>query len=145
MSWTAILVTGDRHATETTWTTIVRHALTDVTPALTDAVLIHGNEKGIDRIADLIGRANYMAVIPVPAMGARDGTAAVPGRNAAMLDVLGTLRDQGYTVMVLAFHDRLGESKGTGGCVREALRRGLPVRHYTSDGGRFTVQLTGAD
>lgn len=126
----AVIVTGQRQALYETWKLVIDTALG--TEAVT---VIHGASRGIDTIAEggyrWFPRRNFVAV---PAQWEQFGNAAGPKRNEKMLDILKILRDHGYDVEVLAFHDDLANSKGTGHMVRIAKEAGIPVRHFTSDG-----------
>ncbi len=138
----AVVVTGDRHARREEWAGTIINALAPLRVSADVAVLIHGDgdgpngADGIDRIAATIARETGWQVIPVPAMWERDGRREGPRRNRVMLKVLTALQMQGYRAGVLAFHDRIEESKGTKDCVAQADLLGLTVAHYTREGRR---------
>lgn len=142
VSKVAILVTGDRHATEADWGKAVSLAIVGIFN-LTDPddpiILIHGAARGIDTIVDDRYRhSDNLTVEAFPADWTAHGRAAGPIRNKAMLDRLLALRNEGYAPLVIAFHDDIANSKGTKGMARLAYDAGLPVTVYTS-GGQSTV------
>jgi hypothetical protein len=114
-----LLITGDRAWTDES---TIAAALEDYDPS--DWVVIHGGARGADSLAGRIAAQRGHMVIRVPALWNVWGNAAGIVRNNVMLDL-------GPDV-VLAFHDDLARSRGTAHCVREAQRRGIPVRHFTS-------------
>jgi hypothetical protein len=87
-------------------------------------VIIHGAcPSGADEYA---GRCYAQAaVVPMPAQWKRDGKAAGPKRNRAMLDVLLTLQSCGYEIAVLAFP--MAESRGTRDMMAQAREAGVRV------------------
>lgn len=125
----AVIVTGDRHAGFATWNRIIRYALTGSAD-----VVLDGGATGIDELARHQAEYLDLTTVTVPAKWDRDGKAAGPIRNKAMLTILTTLGNHAYDISVLAFHDNLAESKGTGHMVRIAKEAGVRVRHFTSDG-----------
>lgn len=130
----AIIVTGDRNAEWYQWMPVVRDALRDTGATGGTGVLIHGDGRGIDWIAGKIGGMHGWSVVPMPAQWNAHGKLAGPMRNQRMADVAGRLRQVGYEVSVLAFHDDLDGSKGTKGMVRIARDESFPVTLYHSDG-----------
>lgn len=123
----AVIVTGDRHAEADGWWTCIATQL-QISAGYDRLVVIHGAARGIDSIADQVC-ADYpsMAPIPMPAQWNLYGNKAGPIRNEQMLIVLMKLQNHGYTVSVLAFHDQIGESKGTKHMVNTALKVGIEV------------------
>jgi len=113
-----ILVTGSRY-----WTSpsIVRCALSEYEPG----TLIHGDCRGLDRLAGTIAELMGWDIIKCPANWKRYGKAAGIIRNNKMLDLNPDL--------VLAFHENLTESKGTKHCIKEAKRRGIDVLLFTGE------------
>lgn len=137
----ALVVTGDRHADPGDWEEPLHDALLWWRERFVHAVLLHGDgvgpggAEGIDRMAGRIGARLAYAVVPLPAQWDELGLRAGPMRNAAMLSMAETLRRHGYTVEVLACHDRIDASKGTRHCAAmAALRYRFPVRQLGSDG-----------
>lgn len=113
-----ILACGSR-----TWTD--KHRITTILGRFwTDheAVLIHGDCRGADRIAGQVGHEFGWTVIPVPADWKRHGRKAGFVRNVQMLDMQPT--------RVIAFVR--GESRGTMHTVNEARKRGITV-HLVAD------------
>lgn len=83
--------------------------------------LIHGHCKGADKLAGSYNADKLDNItIAVPARFKEQGRAAGPRRNTLMLEV-------GKPQLVLAFHDDLEHSKGTGNMVRQAREAGVPV------------------
>lgn len=118
-----ILVTGSRNWTDRE---AVRAALLEVLAEITTIgtpVLVHGNARGADRIAEDVWMelANHvpggLAVERFEADWRQHGRAAGPTRNAAMVATRPTV--------CLAFP--LGESRGTRGCMALAEKSGIPV------------------
>lgn len=135
MRLVAIVVTGDRHAKEADWYQTMEAAIVDEwCRGSPHGVLIHGAATGVDTIAGKIGSSFGDAVLPMPAPWDQRGKSAGPFRNTRMLGILAALRDVGYTVQVLAFHNDIDTSKGTKHCVFAARTMGLPVRVIKSDG-----------
>ena len=85
--------------------------------------IIEGQAKGADQIAgewaELSG-VRKVKHVKFPADWATYKRAAGPIRNQQMLD-------EGKPDLVLAFHDNIKQSKGTGDMVRRAHRTGIPV------------------
>lgn len=80
-------------------------------------VIMHGECRGADMIADSVASELGFDLIRVPAMWEAYGRSAGPRRNRLMLDLKPNL--------VLAFHEDIHRSKGTIDTVREARRRGI--------------------
>jgi hypothetical protein len=91
-----------------------------------DVCIVHGAAKGLDTIAGQVARELGYDVVPHEAEWSTYGRAAGPIRNQQMLEERPNL--------VLAFHDDLLSSKGTKDMVKRALKAGLHVHHYRSDG-----------
>lgn len=134
----AVIVTGDRRAEITRWKRVVEDALIGRS-AGANLVVIHGNASGIDSIANSVCVDWNMTRVPVPAQWERDGKAAGPQRNRAMLRILRELKDYGYDVEVLAFHEDLAGSKGTKNMVNEAVKDFIPVWVHTLHGEPYRV------
>lgn len=132
----AVLACGDRNATPAVWEPVITKAFITLHPHANDVTLIHGAARGIDAIAGLV----FMRLWPqhpielFPADWDTHGRAAGPIRNEAMLRRLLALRDEGYRVGVMAFHDDLEHSKGTGGMVRLAEAADVTVVRVRSGG-----------
>lgn len=117
-----ILVTGSR-----AWTDydVIRDAIEKAAADLGgDAVVVHGNAQGADRLADRAARALGLRTEPRSARWRTEGRAAGPLRNQRMVDL-------GADVC-LAFP--LGESRGTRDAITRAEAAGIPVRVYGRDG-----------
>ncbi len=85
-------------------------------------VLIHGDARGADRLADELARARGWRLEVYPAHWRTEGRAAGPRRNLRMLR-------NGLPDLVLAFVDKpLPQSRGTAHMVALARAAGLPVR-----------------
>lgn len=127
-----ILVTGDRHWTDYD---LIEQQLRAYPK---NTLLIHGDngdhqhkppQFGVDRIAACIGA--YIFMLPpkaYPAQWHTYGLSAGPRRNRQMLQ-----ENPGIS-MVLAFHDTLGQSRGTKDMVKAAISQHIPVRLYTHAG-----------
>jgi YspA, cpYpsA-related SLOG family len=116
-----VLVTGDRN-----WTSehTVMVAMLALTPGST---VIHGAARGADSIASKLAQRYGYAVEPYAAEWDKYGSAAGPIRNKRMLD-------EGKPTEVWAFHDDLQCSKGTRDMVMQALKIGLKITVFCSDG-----------
>lgn len=82
-----------------------------------DAIIIHGDARGADRMGAGIGRARNFKVESFPANWDQYGKKAGILRNLEMLD-------SGID-LVLAFYD--GTSAGTRHTILEARKRGIPM------------------
>jgi len=114
-----VLITGDRGWKDKTAVDTVIAGLRHLQKPLT---VLHGHAKGADALAHEWRACADVDVRSFPADWTRFGNGAGPIRNRQMLDEEPDL--------VVAFHDDLVHSKGTGDCVAEALRRGIPVWHF---------------
>lgn len=85
--------------------------------------VLHGDQRGADRIADRLACELGLAVLPYPADFRRLGPRAGPLRNHRMLK-------HGHPHLVLAFP--LPGSRGTWHMVRIAREAGVPVRVHES-------------
>lgn len=118
-----ILCTGDREWSDES---IVRMVLARL-PAGT--ILVHGDARGLDTIAGRIGKTLDFIVRPYPADWNRFSKAwhrnpAGPIRNKQMLD-------SEHPNVVYAWHDDLVHSRGTKDMVKQALKAGVPVIHFS--------------
>lgn len=129
----AILVTGDRRATADRWVPVIGQALDQqMHDGPMSVLLLHGAATGIDTLAanvakEMIGTLLDLVIEIHPAHWDVYGKAAGPRRNETMLSRLIQERGKGSRVIVLAFHDFLPNSKGTGHMVRISRDKGLPV------------------
>jgi hypothetical protein len=121
-----ILVCGDRHWKDflTIYTVLKEYEHT------AEAV-IHGAATGADTLAGDAAEALHIPVRSYPAEWDK-GPAAGPIRNRRMLQIE-------HPDMILAFHNDLENSKGTKDMVGRAKQAGIPVHHYTTDGGPFIL------
>lgn len=105
-----VLVCGDRE-----WTDRARIAhFINLLPA--DAVVMHGDCRGADRIAGEEAIKAGLEIRVYPADWSM-GKSAGPRRNLLMLDQ--------KPEIVIAFHSNLEKSRGTRHTVEEARRRGI--------------------
>ncbi len=111
-----VLVTGDREWDDA-WKIKERLEKLD-----SDTVIIHGDCRGVDRIAGEVAEQIGFEVIAYPADWKRYGKAAGPIRNKEMLD-------KGHPDLVIAFHPNMNQSKGTKNMFTVAKRRGIAVEH----------------
>lgn len=112
-----VVVTGDRNWSDRE---AVRREFSKLPP---NTVIIHGNCRGLDTIAGEVALEFGFSVDPHPANWDLYGKSAGPIRNQEMLDL--------KPKKVLAFHPCLSTSKGTKDCVREAMRRDIPVEVFS--------------
>jgi hypothetical protein len=136
MSPYVVLVTGDRN-----WKhdEVIVRAIGDIWRVKDRkgiwVTFIHGGARGADTIAEKIARELGFEVVVYEAKWGLLGKFAGIDRNREMLE-------KGKPNLVLAFHDNLfgdGDqdvtpSKGTKHMVEIALKSGIPVAHWTSDG-----------
>lgn len=120
-----LLVTGSREWQDHA---LVEDALCrDVGPHPTqDVTLIHGDARGADKIADLVGRQQGWNVLPMPAQWGKLGKSAGTARNAHMASVGMALAACGWLVRVHAFPGPT--SRGTWDMVHACQRGKLGVR-----------------
>lgn len=130
-----ILVTGDRYWTEYS---VVYYALAGTWDDLTkrphmigtssrNITVVHGAAKGADTHAGFAAHKLGFGVRTYPANWNKYKKGAGPIRNSLMLK-------ENKIDIVLAFHNHLGESKGTKDMVTKALEMGIKVHLYRSDG-----------
>ena len=89
-----------------------------------DAVIIHGDAKGADRMGAAWAGERGAQIDPYPANWTKHGTRAGPIRNRAMLDL-------GKPDVVIAFPG----GKGTADMVRQARQRRVVTIVVTGEGG----------
>ena len=105
----------------------------DISP--TDIILIHGDCRGLDRMAAELGELLGMDVRGKPAHWGHDedcpaecreviGRAAGVIRNQKMLD------ENPDIELAMSFHHDLEKSKGTGDMVRRIEKAGITHRHF---------------
>lgn len=121
----ACIVTGSRHGS---W---VRFGAAIEVAIATYDMVIEGGARGVDEMARQAALRQGIKVWTIKADWDEYGKAAGPKRNQEMLDELVALRDlDGYEIGVLAFHEDLEHSKGTGDMVRRARAAGVPVEVF---------------
>jgi len=116
-----VLCCGDRNWTDRK---IIRTVLGSIAKRID--VVIEGEARGADRICCQEAEALGLRVEKFPADWDGEGRRAGILRNIQMLDCGPNL--------VLAFHDHLETSEGTGHTVRTALSRGIMVLLVQSNG-----------
>jgi hypothetical protein len=118
-----VLVTGSREFDDPYTMTTAISAEFDEERHL---ILIHGDARGADSLADYLGReSKYITVVKVPADWRNlPKWEAGPLRNKHMLDL-------GPDV-VLAFFKDGAKNSGTKNCVKQARERGIPVKEFTA-------------
>lgn len=135
-----VIATGTRHADTQTWRETIKAALSGPDVMGKKAVLIHGNQRGIDTHVAKMARMYGWQVIPVDALFKKEGKSAGPRRNRSMAKLADILAEHDYEVRVYAFHDRLWErSTGTLNMVEVARRYGFPVTLFRSDGTKEDI------
>ena len=107
-----IIVCGDRYWKDEA---LIEEKLT---PFSMDTVIIHGDYRGADRIADKIARKLHFIILKYPAEWHAKGKSAGPARNLLMLSQKPT--------RVIAFHDNIESSKGTKHMISLAIHTGIP-------------------
>lgn len=85
------------------------------------AVIVHGDCRGIDKVADAVARLLGLEVRPYPADWNRYGLAAGTIRNVEMFD-------KESPDVFIGFHEDISRSKGTKHAYKLALKRGIPAR-----------------
>lgn len=101
---------------------LVRDAIAQAVAELGDAIVVHGNAQGADRLADRAARSLGLKAEPHPARWRTEGRAAGPLRNQRMVDL-------GADICI-AFIAVGRENAGTKDCWRRAERAEIPVRVY---------------
>jgi hypothetical protein len=125
----AILITGSRAHTNRK---LIRSVLEWYVAEPGGAIVIHGNARGADSIADEEAKKLGLATLAVPANWNEHGKAAGPIRNGSMVDLLVMFKREGYDCFVHAFP--LKNSIGTHNCIRQAIGAGFRVDIHTSEG-----------
>ena len=120
---TRILICGDRN-----WKDVetIENFVKSLPP---DTVIIHGDCRGADSIADKAAKEHGLTVKPFSAKWDKYGEAAGPIRNRRMLV-------EGKPDRVVAFHDDLSKSRGTADMVKQARKQRVPCEVRRSLGER---------
>jgi len=107
-----ILICGDRN-----WTDVetIENFIRSLSP---DTIIIHGNSKGADKIAERKAKEHGLTVKGYSADWNQYGRAAGPIRNKQMLL-------EGRPDKVVAFHNDLSKSRGTADMLRQAEKKGI--------------------
>ncbi len=118
-----VLVTGSREFTDYNLVYETLDALWLTKPA-TGMIVIHGNARGADKIADIWAVARKdVSVVRVPADWENDANGAGPIRNRRMLELGPDL--------VVAFLKKSAKNVGTKNMIGFAEHAGVPVyKHY---------------
>lgn len=106
-----ILVCGDRNWED-------RDLVLDVLNEFCPEVVIEGHARGVDQIAHKWAESHAATLFCFPAEWGRYGRSAGPIRNRRMAELMPDL--------VLAFHDSILTSKGTGDMLTIAEDQGIP-------------------
>jgi hypothetical protein len=116
-----ILITGSREFSDVQ---VVLDAINNEFDEEGRLILIHGDARGADSIADDLGtRSPYITVVRVPADWENlPRWEAGPLRNRAMLDLV--------PAVVLAFKRTGAGNRGTQNCIDEAKKRNIPVKEF---------------
>ena len=115
ISFNVLIITGSRDFTDRHFvfaTLDKEHAARPIT------LLVHGDARGADTLADHWARAHQIKVDTIPADWGRYGIKAGPIRNIEMLEKYPGAKVIGFS---------LGKSTGTRHCMREAKKRGHEV------------------
>jgi hypothetical protein len=86
-------------------------------------LLINGGAKGLDLIAANVALKHEIPFLTIPAKWSRHHKAAGPIRNNVMLNFMNI-----KPTYLLAFHDNIGQSKGTKDMVERAKKINLPYK-----------------
>ena len=107
-----ILICGDRN-----WKDVktIENFVRSLPP---DTVIIHGDCRGADKIADKAAKENGLKVETFSAKWEKYGRAAGPIRNRRMIL-------DGKPDRVVAFHDDISKSKGTADMLKQARKQGI--------------------
>jgi len=110
---TRILICGDRN-----WKDVetIENFVKSLPP---DTVIIHGDGRGADKIADKAAKEHGLTVKPFSPKWEKYGGAAGPIRNRQMLV-------EGKPDRVVAFHDDLSKSRGTADMLKQARKHRVP-------------------
>ena len=106
-----VLVCGDRH-----WGDLFFIKLTLI--SLKPSVVIEGEARGADTLGRLAAEQLGIQVEKFPAEWLRYGKSAGVIRNQRMID-------EGKPDLVVGFHDRIEESKGTKDMLQRSEKRGI--------------------
>lgn len=120
-----VLVTGGRDFKSDG---VVETAMKAIVADKKNVIFINGAQRGADSMCSVFSLRNAWPCYMYPARWADFRKAAGPIRNRLMLDMHPQIE------VVLAFHDFLPHSSGTYDMCQQALKRGIPVLHYTDDG-----------
>ncbi len=115
-----ILICGDRD-----WTDVetIENFIRSLPP---DTVIIHGNSRGANKIAEREAKEHGLIVKGYSADWNQYGRAAGPIRNKRMLL-------EGRPDRVVAFHNDLSKSRGTADMLRQAEKRGVAFEMRRSE------------
>ena len=111
---TRILICGDRN-----WKDVetIENFVKSLPPK---TVIIHGDCRGADSIADKAAKEHGLTVETFSAKWEKYGRAAGPIRNRRMII-------EGKPDRVVAFHDDLSKSKGTANMIKQARKQRVPI------------------
>lgn len=125
-SLNAAIICGSRHWSD--YSAIVR--CVDSLPKGT--LVIHGGARGADEQAGEAAFAFRLPTLVMPAQWDLFGPKAGPMRNKAMVTVLASLGQCGYSIRLYAFLQSNAENRGTRNCLRQAVAKGIPVIEHWS-------------
>ena len=108
-----LLICGDRNWSD-------GNAVRDVMKGFNPTVVIEGEARGADTFARLCAGVLGIEVLPFPADWEKYGKAAGPIRNSQMLK-------EGNPDVVVGFHYKIEESKGTRDMLTRAKKAGKPT------------------
>jgi hypothetical protein len=125
-----LIVCGDREWTEA-WP--IRRELEKLCQEGEVELLIHGDARGADTIAGVVGAALGIPIKAMPARWKLHGHGAGPFRNGKMLEKLQEVpKGEERILLVLAYHKDLKRSKGTKHMVGIAQNAGILVKVFKS-------------
>lgn len=117
-----ILVCGDRN-----WKNkeLIEKVLLNIVQSKNESFLIiHGACRGADQLAGEVAEKLNINILEFPAQWNKYGNAAGPIRNQKMLD-------EEKPDLVIAFHNNISQSKGTGDMIKRSKMANIPIKVFT--------------
>jgi len=124
----AIIFTGSRDWLDKEKVEKVLKAWSETSSEL---IVIHGDARGLDTLAETSAKELGITTIPMPAQWKKYGKKAGTARNKDMLELLLCLKRCGYNVFVEAFS--LEHSIGTKHMMAIAEKSKVPIREHKAE------------
>jgi hypothetical protein len=122
-----VCFTGDREAEDNPELRAdIKEALDSVKARYRPVMVMHGDCRGVDKIAGDVAKRMKLIVTPYP-YREELGRAGGPARNRDMVSKLVEHRDRGGYALVIAIHPDLERSKGTKNMISQSLAAGIEV------------------